>query len=84
MQKKPLARAFQRFERRILRDRDSLAEQGGLETSVSREVFPKENPREYWKNFSAKFASIVQRTCRFSKPNPRAPKHGSSPGRLVS
>jgi hypothetical protein len=31
MQKKPLARAIRRFERRILRDKDSVAERGGFE-----------------------------------------------------
>jgi hypothetical protein len=30
---------------------DWLPEQGGLETSVSRETFAKENLREYWRTF---------------------------------
>ena len=30
---------------------DCLAEQGGLETPVSREVFPKETPRNCLRNF---------------------------------
>jgi hypothetical protein len=47
---------------------DWLAEQGGLETSVSRETFAKENPREYWKNFASKSLSILQ---RMSSPSVR-------------
>ena len=38
-----------------------MVEQGGLETSVSRETFAKENPREYWRNFASKSVSILQR-----------------------
>jgi len=40
---------------------DCVAEQGGLETPVSREIFAKENPREYWRNFASKPVSILQR-----------------------
>ena len=40
---------------------DCVLEQRGFELSVSRETSPTENPREYWENFAAKFASIVQR-----------------------
>jgi len=43
-----------------------MAERGGLETAVSREVFLEENPREYWKNLGAKSASILQRMSSFS------------------
>jgi hypothetical protein len=59
MQKKPLARAIQQLERRISRDKDWVTEQGGLETPVSREIFAKENPREYWRNLASKSVSIV-------------------------
>ena len=38
---------------------DCVAEQGGLETPVSREIFAKENPREYWRNLASKSVSIV-------------------------
>src|ERR1019366_1013134 len=48
MQKKPLARAIQQLERRISRDKDWVAERGGFEPPVSREVFRKENTRECW------------------------------------
>jgi transcriptional regulator with XRE-family HTH domain len=41
-----LERAIQRAGK-ISRHKDSLAEQGGFETSVSREAFAKENLREY-------------------------------------
>jgi hypothetical protein len=51
-----------------LRTEDWLAEQGGLETPVSREVFVRENPREHWKNFAPKSASSVQ---RMSSPSVR-------------
>jgi len=47
---------------------DWVAEQRGLETSVSRETFAKENPREYWKNFASTFLSILQ---RMSSPSVR-------------
>ena len=40
---------------------DWLPEQGGLETSVSRETFAKENPRGYWRNFASKSVGILQR-----------------------
>jgi hypothetical protein len=40
---------------------DWLAERGGLETPVSREVFPKEKLREYWRTFASKSAGKVQR-----------------------
>jgi hypothetical protein len=54
---------------------DWLAERGGLETPVSREVFPKENLREYWRNFVQKSASIVLRTSSLSvrRDFPRQP-----------
>jgi hypothetical protein len=45
---------------------ESLAERGGLETAVSREVLPKENPCGYWRNLGSKFASIVQRVSSLS------------------
>ena len=35
-------------------DPDSLLERGGFEPPVSREVFPKEKPREYWRNLPSK------------------------------
>ena len=38
-----------------------MAEQGGLETPLSREVFPKENPRNCLRNFLSRSANIVQR-----------------------
>ena len=34
---------------------------GGLETPLSREVFPKENPRNCLRNFLSRSANIVQR-----------------------
>ena len=40
---------------------DWLLEQGGLETPLSREVFPKENPRNCLRNFLSRSANIVQR-----------------------
>ena len=43
---------------------DWLPEQGGLEPSVSREVFSTENPREYWRNFAQKSINIAQRMVR--------------------
>jgi hypothetical protein len=47
---------------------DWLLERGGLETSVSRETFAKENPREYWRNFESKPVSIL---LRMSSPSVR-------------
>jgi hypothetical protein len=68
-QKNALARAIQRLARKLPRDRDSVAEQGGLEPSVSREVFVRENPREHWKNFAPKSANNVVQ--RMSSPSVR-------------
>jgi hypothetical protein len=36
---------------------DWLPEQGGLETSVSRETFSMEKPRQYWRNLPSKSAA---------------------------
>ena len=55
-------RAILEFSAESAEIADWLAERGGFEPPVSREVFPRGTPREYWENFAAKFASIVQRT----------------------
>jgi hypothetical protein len=57
----PVVGHFWRLSRTVLRYKDSLAEQGGLELPVSREVFPKENLRECWGNFGLTAGCIVQR-----------------------
>jgi hypothetical protein len=49
------------FSAEIAKIKDCLAEQGGLETPLSREVFPKENPRNCLRNFLSRSANIVQR-----------------------
>jgi hypothetical protein len=61
MQKTPLARAIWRFERRIPRDKDWVAEQGGFEPPVSREGFLQEKGRECWRYYTSKSTSIFQR-----------------------
>ncbi len=40
---------------------DWLPEQRGLETSGSREIYAKETPREYWRNFALNSVRILQR-----------------------
>ena len=45
---------------------DWLLERGGLEPSVSREVFPKENGRQCWGFFPSKSANVVQRMSSLS------------------
>src|SRR5208282_1077324 len=50
-----------RVFRRERRNRGLLAEQGELETPVSRDTFAKENLRKCWRNFGAKSARILRR-----------------------
>ena len=57
----PLPCARSSSDRRIVGTRDWLLEQGGSETPLSREVFPKENPRNCLRNFLSRSANIVQR-----------------------
>src|ERR1019366_5638863 len=45
---------------------DCLAERGGFEPPVSREVFPKENLRDCLRNFLSRSADIVQRMSSLS------------------
>jgi len=73
MQMRPWGRAFRRFERRLRRDGDSVAERGGLETAVSREAFPREKLGDCLRNSLSRSANIVQRMNSLSVRHPCPP-----------